>query len=1148
MYLDYSKIKSGQMEQPVLRLRTLAGKELGSIPWAHGLSFEINYSELSTVEFDVPKMTDGRLNPVYEKLTGYKVLYTDDLGIYILTRPSIEGDGVSESKHITGYSLEQLFEKKNLFLSEGTYNFWNPVDGADTILGRIIELDSTWSVGYVAPRLIGCYRTFDEYDSDALSFCYGDAMEKYRCAIVFDVYQKTISAYDADESRGKLPIYLSYSNLVESVGAEELTDDVVTKLHVYGADELSIRDVNPLGTDYIVDLSWFLSNGDLDIRVDGSTELLSDRVREWMTEVRGRQQYYTGLVAARASRSAQKLAEEVNLGTLNGELETLTVQQSVIIQAMALETTESGKQSQQEQLDSINAQITAKKQEIADKEAEIAALESEMADYLSDIQAVNKELGLSQYFTQDEQKVLNHYLVEGDMTEETFVATDIGEAASGTVSQISGAVSISGASIIRVDMPNGDMYIISGGAISIPSAGLEADIVQATFETKDGDGTYILSAYFGTTAFGEQEFPSGMLTMSGPYSELTSDISERTEDEVTEWAGTLISFKAGQSSAFFTVNVSEYQKYSVAQELYDFGEECLGEMAWPVYEFSLDSANFLFQKEFEPFKDCLELGKSIRLDMGGGEILEPNIIGVSINFEDQSSFSLTFSNQFQRKNGVDTWKNVISSTASSSRSFDASKYLYNLVANQSSQVSQFMEGQLNAAVNTILGAANQSVRIDGAGIHVGGDSSRQIRIVDSMIAMTDDNWQTSKLALGLFADEETGTHWGINTELIAGKLIIGNNLVLENVNDEGVMQFKVDATGAWLNNATFVLQKDGGGKMMLDPEYGLVAGTSNLFQTNGTTVLPSFIDEDGELILDEHGMPEDANFFLDLRDGSAYFRGNVYAEDGVFNGTVYATDGEFTGTIHATDGEFSGTIKASTLDGTLAGGENGGALKGISLDIGDGNFTVDGSGNVVMAGSINLSNGSITWGSNGPVKYQFSSSINGPWHDTMLSSDKYRRDSLDGGVTWGTPYQFVGEDGRPGSNGSDANVTFTNIRNALHQAEGTYRTFITADSAGAPTIYGARIYGAEIYAGGVNDEGGQIIGLTDTGIDIFNGSGRKVLTIHSDGSGAELLTGFNYLTINAPSIMLPTGSTTYFYGYADFTNAQDVRGLYLRFS
>ena len=976
-------------------------------------------------------------------------------------------------------------------------------------------------------------------------------MEKYRCAIVFDVYQKTISAYDADESRGKLPIYLSYSNLVESVGVEELTDDVVTKLHVYGADELSIRDVNPLGTDYIVDLSWFLSNGDLDIRVDGSTELLSDRVREWMTEVRGRQQYYTGLVAARASRSARKLAEEVNLGTLNGELETLTVQQSVIIQAMALETTESGKQSQQEQLDSINAQITAKKQEIADKEAEIAALEGEMADYLSDIQAVNKELGISQYFTQDEQKVLNHYLVEGDMTEETFVATDIGEAASGMAAQVSGEVSVSGASITRVDMPKGDMYIVSGGVASFLMGALElvrADIVQATIETRDEDGTYILSAYLGTATFVGDEFQSGMLTMSGPYSELTSDISERTEDEVTEWTGTLISFKAGQSSAFFTVNVSEYQKYSVAQELYDFGEEYLGDMAWPVYEFSLDSANFLFQKEFEPFKDRLELGKSIRLDMGGGEILEPNIIGVSINFEDPSSFSLTFSNQFRRKNGVDTWKSVISSTASSSRSFDASKYLYNLVANQSSQVSQFMEGQLNAAVNTILGAANQSVRIDGAGIHVGGDSSRQIRIVDSMIAMTDDNWQTSKLALGLFADEETGTHWGINTELIAGKLIIGNNLVLENVNDEGVMQFKVDATGAWLNNATFVLQKDGGGKMMLDPEYGLVAGTSNLFQTNGTTVLPSFIDEDGELILDEHGMPEDANFFLDLRDGSAYFRGNVYAEDGVFNGTVYATDGEFTGTIHATDGEFSGTIKASTLDGTLVGGENGGALKGISLDIGDGNFTVDGSGNVVMAGSINLSGGTITWGSNGPVKYQFSSSINGPWHDTMLSTDKYRRDSLDGGVTWGTPYQFVGEDGRPGSNGSDANVTFTNIRNALHQAEGTYKTFITADSAGAPTIYGARIYGAEIYAGGVNDEGGQIIGLTDTGIDIYNGRGSKVLTIHAEGSGAEILSGFNYLTINTPYLTIPTGSTTYFQGYVDFTNAQDVRGLYLRFS
>lgn len=115
-------------------------------------------------------------------------------------------------------------------------------------------------------------------------------------------------------------------------------------------------------------------------------------------------------------------------------------------------------------------------------------------------------------------------------------------------------------------------------------------------------------------------------------------------------------------------------------------------------------------------------------------------------------------------------------------------------------------------------------------------------------------------------------------------MIVGNNLVIENETDSGVMQFKVDSSGAWLNNSTFILQKDNGGKLLIDPAYGIVAGLSSLFTTSGTTVYPSFVDSDGDMIFDSDGMPENANFFLDLRDGSAYFRGNITATSGVIGG------------------------------------------------------------------------------------------------------------------------------------------------------------------------------------------------------------------------------------------------------------------------
>lgn len=83
-----------------------------------------------------------------------------------------------------------------------------------------------------------------------------------------------------------------------------------------------------------------------------------------------------------------------------------------------------------------------------------------------------------------------------------------------------------------------------------------------------------------------------------------------------------------------------------------------------------------------------------------------------------------------------------------------------------------------------------------------------------------------------------------------------------------------------------------------------------------------------------------------------------------------------------------------------------------------------------------------------------------PWHDTMQTNDKYRRDSLDGGTNWGEPYQFKGTDGEKGG---DANVTFANIKAALQKAASTQSTFITADEMGAPNIYGGKIYGAEMY-------------------------------------------------------------------------------------
>ena len=1015
MYLDYSKLKfdaDGNPETPVLILKTMGENTIGIIPGVFNLHLNIKFSEPSEISFDVPAVIDGEPNWIYDRLTGHKIVYTEHYGIYVLMNPSTESDGVYDVKHIEGYSIEQELDNKTFFLEEGTFKFYDQTSPSnpDTIMGRILEVARGWSVGYVSPTLAQRYRTFDQYDDYLLDFVYNEVPEKFRGVFVFDPYERTINAYDADEQLDTLPIYLDFDNLIETIEIEELSDELVTALRPYGADELDIRDVNPIGTNWVYDLSYFISNGDI-------PDAIAEKWNVWQKTVLNHQQEYQGLAALRASTTAQLLSEKAALVDLQGELETLTSQQSVTIQALAMETTTAGKQSQQELLDEINSKIAAKKSEIETKENLIESIEDNLdaenpESYVAQIQDIVNELSITNYFTDDEYNEISRYLIEQDITENTFVATSVDTTISGTSYTVSNETFvIQNSSITRIDLTdkfNKRMYTFSGGTFTLSgSHAINGDIIRGTLEEND-NGEYVFSIYGGSISSGSATASSGMVTISGVMTSLSSDIHSVTVDEVTTYEGTKLQFFSASGSLFLTANVSDYQKYSVQMELFDYAVDVLSDLATPTYEFSVDSGNFIFASEFAPFRNKLELGKGVYLNVGDRTVITPYIIEFELDFEDREDFSIVFSNRFKRHDNCNTLKDMVEQGYSSGRSFDASKYIYNQTVNHASAVSEFMNNSLDAAKNTILAASNQSVIINGAGIHVGGDSNYQLRIVDSMIAMTDDNWGHAKLAIGLFSSEEVGTYFGVNAEVIGGKLIVGNNLVIENETDSGVMQFKVDSSGAWLNNSTFVLQKDNGGKLLIDPAYGIVAGLSSLFTTSGTTVYPSFVDSDGDMIFDSDGMPENANFFLDLRDGSAYFRGNITATSGVIGGftiedtflhggsgsSYVALHGSGSGTnsayaiwagssnpssapfyvmkngnLYARNGTFSGTVSGASFKDSSGNSMMNNSYEFTAdylnlngINVGGGNFVVDASGNVSIKGSITMAAGSsINW-------------------------------------------------------------------------------------------------------------------------------------------------------------------------------------------
>lgn len=956
MYLDYSKIKAGMdnaLTAPLLRLQTLSERNIGVVNGAHDIKFSIRFAELSEIEFTVPYMVDGLVNPLYGELDSYRVIYTKNHGVYLLTSPSTSGDGLKEVKTVKGYSIEKTFERKNLFLAEGTYKLYDALDNSNTVMGHILELDSSWEVRFVDQSLMNRYRSFDQYRDNALSFMYGDLMEKYRCLIVFDPYKdketgkRGIYLYDADAEPATLPIYLSYANLLESTKVDEASDELITKLNVYGADDLSIRDVNPLGADYVVNFNHFIQNGDI-------SATLASKIHAWQTEVDASKEYFSGVVAIRASNTAKKMSLQAELTDLKNQLTTLVTEQNAIIQAIALETedglaNESGK-TWQEMLDIKNAQIFQQKNLIADKEKEIDKTDDTISEYTDKIQAVIRRLSLESkdnaFFTDEDRIELDRYLIEDDISESSFVASSIDTIVSGNFFTTELSIQLDNiiSEKIQIDEADKEMISITGGKLLIPLASgeISADIIRGTVcKTTGATPDYLCSLYLGNTKIGDETRPSGVMTLS-------------SKDVVDSLGNDSYSVKPIDGiSIFFTANVSDYQKYSVQKELYDFGVEVLDEKSCPTYEFSIEAGNFFNDVDFSVFADKITFGKGVYLMLGSHGRVIANMIGIDLDFSNSSKIDLVFSNRFQRIDGKSRLKDLLSKTYSSSRTFDASKYIYKQSVNKASQVSDFMNSSLDAAANSIIGASNQSVLINGAGIHVGGNDQNQMRIVNNMLAMTDDNWEHAKLAIGLITGPDGNQYYSINAELIMGKLLIGNSMVLENENEDGVMQFRVDGSGAWLNNARMVMQKDKGGQILIDPKYGIVAGTSDLFTVNGTTVTPSFL-VDGKIELDPEGIPTNANFFLDATDGRAYFRGKVVAGSGDIGGWSIGEAGTSEeGRLYSGSGNSYVALNSSTVNDPLyaiwAGNENPASS----------NFYVRRDGTVKVKGDLDASSLSI---------------------------------------------------------------------------------------------------------------------------------------------------------------------------------------------
>jgi hypothetical protein len=277
------------------------------------------------------------------------------IGYFEIQNVQIENNGIKEVKNIKAYSSETKLINKKIYLTEGVFKFVNDADPTKGILNIIVNKTKSWTIGYVDPVLINKERYFDIVDTNIYELMLNKIQETYECAFIFDTINKQINAYALDNFGNDSPIIISLQNILKDASIEELSNEIATRLNLYGDNEISIRDVN-FGNTYIDNFSYFKN-------LRFMSQSLIDALNSYDVLVASYSTTYTNYLNSLYSLQSQLVTANADLLVLQGELSALLVQESYL-------------QSQNQSTSSIKVQIVNKQAEITTKQNQINSLNS----------------------------------------------------------------------------------------------------------------------------------------------------------------------------------------------------------------------------------------------------------------------------------------------------------------------------------------------------------------------------------------------------------------------------------------------------------------------------------------------------------------------------------------------------------------------------------------------------------------------------------------------------------------------------------------------------------------------------------------------------------------------------------------------------
>lgn len=424
------------LENPVIYVAKKDKTIVNSVSVYDGLRLTFNLNAFQTAEFKIYRDVDGKRQEYFNDFEEEMLIMIPGIAWYeIHVETNIEQTGISKSINAT--SLEVKLCDKRLIdfecnAGEILYDdyvrtiFYDPTNPKGSLLHRILNVTPNWHVGHVDDSLDSMQRTFDVDDTDVYSFLTGEVSEAFNCLFIFDTFNETVNAYDLDKYGTDTDIFVSMDNLAQNMTETIDQNSIITCYRVNGGDGVYINEVNPNGTNKLYNFEYYLPQMSSDIQTkviayNNKYQSLKPQYEDIMlrmqTQVDIIQELNTRLPDSLSSKDWTKYG----LSFLESKQKSFKTQDELYC-AQGMNNPESlsynlYKQNLQD-LNDVTAELSVRQREIDSATVVYNSIKSER-------DALQEQLDMDNWFTEDEWKSLDNYVIEATYDNDNYIVTDL---------------------------------------------------------------------------------------------------------------------------------------------------------------------------------------------------------------------------------------------------------------------------------------------------------------------------------------------------------------------------------------------------------------------------------------------------------------------------------------------------------------------------------------------------------------------------------------------------------------------------------------------------------------------------------------------------------------------------------------------------